>query len=243
VVTPAHVAAAEGRRKRGVAEATAPREALVARGRPDQATAQWDRQGQFPARVWASFDDANLHLRYEVQDASPWVNKGRDWTMLFKTGDSVDLQLGTDPAAPPARSQPVPGDLRLLIAPFEGKDVAVLYCHRVSGATDPVTFTCPWRSEKVDSVRRLDAAKITVTRDRDRYKVEATIRLSDLGLPDPSGKTLRGDFGVIYGDPDGTVNMLRSYWSNGATGLVNDVPGEIMLSPHLWGTLKFGGRP
>jgi hypothetical protein len=242
-VTPAHVAAAEGRRKRAAAEATAPREALVARGRAEKVSAQWDRQGQFPARVWASFDDENLHLRYEVQDASPWVNKGRDWTMLFKTGDSVDLQLGSDPAAPPARSQPASGDLRLLIAPFEGKDVAVLYRHRLPGATDPVTFTCPWRSEKVDSVRRLDAAKITVTRDRDRYTVEATIRLSDLGLSDPSGKTLRGDFGVIYGDPDGTVNMLRSYWSNTATGLVNDVPGEIMLSPHLWGTLRFGGRP
>ncbi len=48
-----------------------------------------------------------------------------------------------------------------------------------------------------------------------------------------------GDFGVIYGDEEGTINLLRSYWSNPSTGLVNDVPGETMISPGLWGTLRF----
>jgi len=38
------------------------------------------------------------------------------------------------------------------------------------------------------------------------------------------------------------VNMLRSYWANPATGLVNDVPGEIMLSPNLWGGVRFEGK-
>jgi len=38
------------------------------------------------------------------------VNNGKDWTTLFKSGDSVDLQLGTDPRADPARRGPVPGD-------------------------------------------------------------------------------------------------------------------------------------
>ena len=51
------------------------------------------------------------------KDASPWVNNGKDWQTVFKTGDSVDLQLGTDPAANPKRTGAVPGDLRLLIAP------------------------------------------------------------------------------------------------------------------------------
>ncbi len=246
-VTPAQAVAAENRRKRSAAESSAAREARVEfrRGPPsakEEATARWDRQGQFLARAWASFDETSLHLLYEVQDSSPWVNNGRDWTLLFKTGDSVDLQLGTDPSAPPQRSQPAPGDFRLLIAPFEGKEIAVLYRHRVPGAKDPVTFTCPWRSEKVDSVKRLESAKIAVKRGGDRYTVEASILLADLGLAGAAGKALRGDFGVIYGDPGGTVNMLRSYWSNAATGLVNDVPGEIMLSPNLWGTIRFGER-
>jgi len=246
-VTPAQAAAAESRRKRAAAEESTRREAVLEfrPGPPspaDPPTAAWDRQGRFPVRAWAAYDDTRLYLLYEVQDSSPWVNHGKDWTLLFKTGDSVDFQLGADASAPPGRSQPVPGDFRLLVAPFEGKEVAVLYRHRCPGAPDPVTFTCPWRSEKVDSVRRLESAKIAVRKGNDRYVVEVSVPLADLGLRDLPGKALRGDFGVIYGDPGGTMNMLRSYWSNTATGLVNDVPGEIMLSPNLWGTIRFGGR-
>jgi hypothetical protein len=187
------------------------------------------------------WDAANLYLFAEVADGSPWVNNGNDWTLLFKTGDSIDLQLGTDPDANPQRSGPVPGDLRLLIAPFQGKDLAVLYRHRVPGAKEPMTFTCPWRSEKVDVVARLESARIAVTRDNGRYRVEAAIPLADLGLPQPAGKVLKADFGAIFGDPEGRMNMLRSYWSNQNTGLVNDVPGEIMLSPVSWGTITFAG--
>ncbi len=44
---------------------------------------------------------------------------------------------------------------------------------------------------------------------------------------------------AIFGDKQGTINLLRSYWSNTATGLVNDVPGEVMLAPRMWGTIEF----
>jgi hypothetical protein len=203
---------------------------------------RWDKSGKFPVIVRAAWDSSDLYLLYYVRDTSPWVNNGKDWTTLFKTGDSVDLQLGTDPQANPARRGPVPGDLRLLIAPFEGKTIAVLYRHRVPGAQDPVTFTSPWRSEKVDVVARLDDVRVAVRKGSQEYRVEAAIPLSALGLKPPGA--FRADLGVIYGDPGGAINMLRSYWSNQATGLVNDVPGEIMLHPNLWGTLtlKEGGR-
>ena len=62
--------------------------------------------------------------------------------------------------------------------------------------------------------------------------------MSRVGWTPPPGKTLKADFGVIYGDDAGNVNLLRNYWSNQATGLVNDVPGEIMLTPVLWGDLQ-----
>ena len=87
----------------------------------------------------------------------------------------------------------------------------------------------------------LDAAKIAVKREDGRYRVEAAIPLAELGIGTAAGRTLRADFGVLYGDPSGTVTLLRSYWSNQATNLVNDVPGEIMLSPNRWGTVTFGG--
>ncbi|HRR82788.1 MAG TPA: FlgD immunoglobulin-like domain containing protein [Planctomycetota bacterium] len=206
---------------------------------PRSPAVRWDKSGKFPVTARIAWDARCLYLFYHVQDPSPWVNEGKDWTALFKTGDSVDLQLGADPKADPTRRGPVPGDLRLLLAPFQGKPVAVLYRHRAPGAADPVTFTSPWRSEKVDSVALVDGAKIAVTKGADDYRVEAAIPLAALGLKPPG--VFRADFGALYGDPSGAITMLRSYWANQATGLVNDVPGEIMLHPNLWGTLKLEG--
>jgi hypothetical protein len=250
-VTPEQAVAAANNLRRKAEATAAPREiAIPFRAKPPaidgkdddwprEGETAWSKSGRFTVKVRAAYDARNLYLYYVVQDASPWVNNGKDWTLLFKTGDSINLELGTDPSADPARKGPVPGDLRLLIAPFEGKDIAVLYRYRVPGAASPVTFTCPWRSEKVDEVRRLDDAKIRVVQREGEYAVEASVPLEALGLKDLSAKTLRGDFGVIFGDPSGQINMLRSWWSNQATGLVSDVPGEIMLAPNLWGTLRF----
>jgi hypothetical protein len=180
-----------------------------------------------------------LHLAYRVKDPSPLVNHGTDWTLLFKTGDSVNFEFSTDPAARPDRSTPAPGDRRLLIAPYRGKPLAVLYGYRERGATRPVGFSSPWRTERVDRVVRLDSARIEVRRQPGAYVLTAAIPLTDLGLPRQGAVTLKGDFGVIYGDESGSIDLLRSYWSNQATGLVSDVPGEIMINPRLWGTLRF----
>ncbi|HEX3134700.1 MAG TPA: hypothetical protein VHX44_14110, partial [Planctomycetota bacterium] len=207
-----------------------------------QPTVQWDRSGQFRVAVSLGHDGTNLYACWRVSDQSPWMNTGKDWTLLFKTGDSVDLQIGTDASANPKRSGPVPGDLRLIIAPSEGQNLAVLYRHRVPGAKDPVTFTCPWRAEKVDEVKKLTSVKIAVTTERDKYRVEMAVPLADLGLgTDPAPR--RFDVGTLFGDPEGTATSLRSYWANQNTGLVSDVPGEIMLFPNLWGTMTMGGKP
>ncbi|OQB84971.1 MAG: NHL repeat protein [Planctomycetes bacterium ADurb.Bin126] len=204
---------------------------------PGEPAASWNRGERFPVSVRAGHDGKTLYLAWTVRDASPWVNGGKDWQAVFKTGDSVDIQLGTDARANPRRSGPVPGDLRLLVAPFQKENIAVLYRHRLSGASDGVVFQSPWRSEKVDSVRRLASARIAVQRRGDSYQVELAVPLTDLGLPAPLPNGLRGDFGVLYGDAEGTATVYRNYWSNQATALVNDVPGEIMLSPNLWGDL------
>jgi hypothetical protein len=254
-ISTAQSAAAERNQTRLVAEKTEARTAVVPRidtppkidGKDDDwkalaPVAKWDRGGKFPVTVRAAHDAATLYLHYTVRDDSPWVNQGKDWQALFKTGDGIDLQLGTDAAAKPPRSGPVPGDLRLFIAPSADGDIAVLYRHRVPGAkeADGVVFQSPWRSEKVDVVRKLAGAKIAVQRGSNEYRVEAAVPLAELGVADLAGKKLRGDFGVIYGDAGGTIDVFRNYWSNQATGLVNDVPGEIMLTPSLWGDVTFG---
>lgn len=245
------VAAVERQLARAAAAAAAPRLARIVRlASPptidgDDAewtgdmTASWDRDGRFPVAVRAGWDEKNLYVVWRVQDPSPWRNGGKDWTTLFKTGDSVDLQLGADANAASDRSGPVRGDLRLLIAPHDGGDVAVLYRHRQPGADDGVVFQSPWRSERVDSVRTLTTATIKVRSAGDRVVVEAAIPLTDLGLVPKEGVSHAIDFGALYGDDAGEVTGLRSYWSNRSTGLVNDVPGEIMLTPNLWGGARF----
>lgn len=245
--------AAQRRQERRQAETPTARTATLARlaqrpvcdgngaGWPSGAAITWAQRGQNEGRVEARLgvDTNALYLSYTVfSDASPWVNNGKDWTLLFKTGDSIDLQLGTDSSADPVRKSPVPGDLRLLIAPMGTQNVAVVYRHRVPGMKQGMVFSSPWRSETVDGVKRLDHVKIGVARASSIYRVEAVIPLADLEWIPKPGATWKADLGVIYGDDAGTINLLRSYWANQATGLVNDVPGEIMLNPDRWGTLR-----
>ena len=58
-------------------------------------------------------DDANLYVGWEVQDDTPWVNGADAPEFMYARGDTVDLQLGTDPAADKKRGEPVKGDLQL----------------------------------------------------------------------------------------------------------------------------------
>lgn len=205
---------------------------------------RWDRDGQFPVTVDLHVAGDRLQLRYQVHDdRSPWVNNGTDITTLFKSGDAIDLQLATDPTADPRRRDAGAGDIRLLIAPMGKETVAVLYDYVDPDATTaPVAFTSPWRRVDIARVQGLDAAQIAVRRESQGYTVTAAIPLADLGLGAPL-PDLRGDLGVIYGDADGSMNVMRSYWANPSTALVSDVPGEAMLTPQAWGTLRLAPLP
>lgn len=207
---------------------------------PGAWTAEWGNATRpFPhARVKALRDGDALVLGYEVKDPTPWLNNGVAQNLLFKTGDAVDFQFSTDASATATRGDAAVGDRRLLIANFQDKPVAILYDYRVPGTESPVLFNSPWRSARVDRVSVVEAADIKVTKTKTGYTVVARIPLAALGLPAEGGKTLLADFGVIYGDEAGESNILRSYWANPSTGLVNDVPGETMINPSLWGVLK-----
>jgi len=201
--------------------------------------AKWDQNGKFPVTVWSSRDEQNLYLAYQVEDVSPFVNQGRQWSTLFATGDTVDFQFATDADANPKRNAPVPGDKRVMIAPFEDKPTVVLFEHRKPGGTHPIEFTSPWRGEKVDHVEQLTDAKVAVQRHRGSYVVEVMLPLDKLGWKIEPGTIYRSDFGVTFGDPEGKETQLRSYWANPATMLVDDIPGEIMLHPAMWGEIEF----
>jgi hypothetical protein len=199
------------------------------------------------ARAALAYDDATLYLAYEVGDATPMVNKGSDWRLLFKTGDAVDVELGADPTADPQRRSAVPGDLRLLISAQDDgaglKPVVVIYRHRMPGAPDAqkTTFSSPWRSEVIDQVTRLEGAQVAVrpVPGERRTLVEAAIPLAALGLKSSPGLRLSGDFGALFGDAAGEVTIERSHWSNHSVNFTADVPGEAMAYPDLRGTLEF----
>ena len=78
-------------------------------------------------RTATAWDAANLYVAWQVKDATPWVNGATDMSQMYACGDTVDLQLGANPAANAKRSKAVFGDLRLSIGNLSGKATAVLY--------------------------------------------------------------------------------------------------------------------
>ena len=119
-VTPLQIESADRRTQATVAVKTLPATAGIPRvtspptldgsgtGWPE-AIATWTKSGKYPVQVQAGWDDTNLFVRWTVEDASPWSNHGSDDKLLFKTGDSVDLQIGTDPSALGNRTASVSG--------------------------------------------------------------------------------------------------------------------------------------
>jgi hypothetical protein len=184
-------------------------------------------------------DGTTLYLGWEVRDATPWVNGATDISQMYACGDTVDFQLGTDPAAKAGRGKPVQGDLRLSIGNYQGKPTAVLYKF-VSGEKKPRMFTSGViQGYQVDWVDVLAEAKVQVKTTKEGYVVEAAVPLASLGLSLTPNLTLRGDVGVTHADPSGARTKLRTYWANQQTGLVDDIVFELQLTPQNWGELVF----
>ena len=193
-----------------------------------------------------TFATETEHLGMQVLPAPAKVvidGKFDDWDLtggILACGDTVDLQLGTDPAADPKRTEPVNGDLRLSIGNFQGQPTAAGY--RKVADEKPKTFSSGVVKEYLmDSVVVLAEAKVAAKVDAQgkRYVVEAAIPLAALGLKLTDGRALRGDFGATHGDKSGKDTMLRSHWNNQTTGIVNDEVFELRMEPANWGELEF----
>jgi hypothetical protein len=190
------------------------------------------------ATVKLAYDPSHLYLRFEVTDISPWKNQGKDFTRLFKTGDCVELYLSA--VEPRPHQDPVAGDQRIIIAPYQNKATAVLMQVQSFGPVEGqrVTYRTGW-SRTLANVALLDHAQIKVSNRSNGYIVVASIPLADLGLHNVQGQTLCGDVGMISSDANGTTNVSRACWSNQFTNLVNDEPQEAWLYPANWGSLQF----
>ncbi|HZZ73941.1 MAG TPA: hypothetical protein VFE24_16935 [Pirellulales bacterium] len=198
------------------------------------------KQDENPVRAAATWDDHHLYVAWEVKDSTPWVNGATDETAMYLGGDTVDLQLGTNPAANPQRTAAEAGDLRLSIGNFQGKPTSVVY-RKISQTKRPAIFSSgvikSYPLEFAAVVSGVDV-KVTIAA-KSGYTIEAAIPLSVLEFTPQAGLHLRGDLGVTHGDPAGRRTRLRTYWSNQHTGIVDDAVFELMLEPAHWGELSF----
>lgn len=177
-----------------------------------------------------------LYVGYRTGNPKLLENSGEVPNALFKTGGALDLMIAANPAADPKRSEPAPGDLRLIVTLVGGKPRAVLYRAVVPNTPQnaKVPFSSPWRTITLDKVEDV-TAQIQFGAKDGNYAF--SIPLETLGIRPQPGLKLKGDIGVLRGDA--SITMSRTYWSNKATSIVSDVPSEAMLQPGLWGTLEF----
>ena len=214
---------------------------------PGAAVAKYQKDEATACRTAVAWDDKTLYVGWEVKDATPWANGADAPEFMYARGDTVDLQLGTDPTAPTDRKEAVLGDLRVSIGPFQGKPTAVVY-RKVAADKHPKAFSSGvvkgYEMESVvvltDAVGGASLPRVEVKVDavNRRTIVEAALPMAALGVTPKGGTTLRADFGVTFGNKAGNDTALRSYWSNQATGLVSDEVFELKMEPANWGTLE-----
>jgi hypothetical protein len=203
-------------------------------------TLQYKKQDEAAVRSAAAWDAEFLYLAWDVRDKTPWQNAAGLAEFLYCKGDAADFHLGADPKADKNRGEAAAGDLRLVIGNFKGTPTAVLFRKVARDKKNRKVFSSGVVKEyPMDSVTVLEGAKIEVKKRGDGYVVEAAVPLAALDLKPADGLTLRGDFGALHGDPGGQDTVLRTYWNNQHTGIVNDEVFELMMEPKNWGELNF----
>ncbi len=188
----------------------------------------------------AAWSDSHLVLAY--RGVSGLGNNSEDPTYIFKTGFCFDLMVRSSDAKD---KDPVAGDRRIVFARHKGAWVAMLYDY-VTGANDPVNFTSPVTSTRVDRVVRLpaDAVQIALAEGADQgpagkeWTAEVRIAWKTLGIQPSAGKTIRADIGILSPDSGGIQVEKRSYWSDPDTLHVADLAVEAQIHPGNWGTFK-----
>ena len=185
-----------------------------------------------------AYTDRHLLLCWKIRNAGPFKNSGDDFRRIFKTGGAVDLQIGTDPDADPARRRPAAGDLRLVISMVNGKPTAVLYRPVAPGAPKEhawETYTQAGGTTAFDQVVKLTNVAVEVV---GAHTVFAAVPLTTLGLTITDDLVLKMDWGVLSTD-GGSVTTARRYWANKMAVGVMDEPTEAKLTPDLWGHVRF----
>ncbi len=209
---------------------------------------KWYENAKYPippdnpvANFAVAFSREALIVHIEVKDDSPFMNSGEDFKTLFKTGDAIDLRLALDPKQHPDRKELAAGDVRILVANFNGKPAAVLYRFVVPGTSEEAKskFSSPTGTAVVDSVTIMKNVSTAIAKDSGAYTAEITIPWKELGLSAAPRGILRGDVGVIMSDSAGTINVARYYHFDQKSQVTVDLPSETCVDPSQWGRIEF----
>jgi DNA-binding beta-propeller fold protein YncE len=188
------------------------------------------------AELGLAYDQDFLYGLFQVDDPSPWRNGATDWRLLFKGGDAVDIQLGTDDRRPL---------VRVFVAPMAGDGKALAVgMWPLSGPAgvepDPYQYLSPVGQESFAHVARIDTVQIQAVRGDTSYTLTVAIPWTALGVAPPAaGATLRGDMGILFSDQSGTRTIRRLYLFNTETAVVDDIPSEVRLRPQFWAPVRF----
>jgi len=203
-------------------------------------------EGSRTAQVQIGWDDANLYARFQVADESPFLNTPTDQRLLFKSGDSVEINIATDMSRRQARGQNKqemkPGDVRIIMArTADGRLVATRYRYATADREKPNAFSVETASsgkDTVDDVVPWNDLPMNAKVEKDGYVLEAAIPWSELSVTPKPGLAMLGDVGVIYGNEGGNKNAIRYMWADKSpeVSINNDIPSEIRIHPNQWGT-------
>ncbi len=195
------------------------------------------------AHFAVGYQPGALHLVVDVEKAEAFANAGDDPKTLFKTGDAIDLRLATNPNASPARTEPVEGDQRLIFSTYHGEPIAVRYRFVVPNVAPAARskFASPTGVAVVDEVSIQKEIQVKIEKTAEGYRLKARIPWKNLGLDKAPNEDLplRGDFGVILSDPDGSRSVARYYYFDQKSDIVCDLPSEVRVNPSQWGTISF----
>ena len=182
-----------------------------------------------------AFTGDTLYAAWKTSDQKLLSNSGTTVNNLFKGGGALDLMIGTQRLTDVNRTEPVEGDLRLLITKSQGKTRATLYRAVVPGTPEAkkVLFESPVGRVLFDEVRDV-SAEVKLVQQGGNYEISVPLQL--LGMKPEQEVEYLGDIGVLRGD--GSQTIQRLYWNNLNTAIVSDIPSEARLQPRNWGLWK-----
>lgn len=206
----------------------------------------------FLARV--AYDEQALYVMFEVMSQYPFINSYADYMTVFKGGNCLDIQLGADAQADPARKEPVPGDVRVLVVrqpePAKGagkvNTLAVIYRPKVKDFKGtPITFRTV-NTITFDVIEKCPDVQLQDYRTfPNGFLAIVKVPLKVIGLTPTAGMKIKMDLGYRFGNETGNQIGMRTYWQVNSfnSNVIYDVPCESTLEPNLWGTAVFDPAP